>query len=533
MHDWRVHVNDVPVNAYQDKISIKNTQHLTLVGFLNIIDTKGVSNVGGHEDTLFDHFLTHKNASNLFDRGKYVITRDTHANVNASVLKYDKQPADLGKLDPAVFAAALEDCKMFFRPLHDCCPILPFEELSFVPDTSPGFKYKIAGCKSKIHALDKFGAEIRSAWNTLHLEKIPVLWKQASKIELLKSSKVDKGDLRGFTCPPLDYLLCCMRMNHSFNEKSHQYAADFNSFITRVGYVLQRGGFSRLLKRHDRPNCFVGEGDADKYDSNMADWLFYNIVLPVRYACWDKQGMSEDEWWDRQVWYYEQKVDSYILLPSGQIVQKHTGNPSGQDSTGDDNGIVHTFVVCYTWRSFYGRSLYEDRDICRLDLYSDDHIFSCPLEFDRFADYNQRAAMYALFGISLSKEKDLVTRSPEGHTFLGPKAVLYRDQWVPVYNRDKVLCAALKMEKKFDQPVLVGRIISLLLNVPFDVEAFSLLREYAFDLYSKCGSIVLPTDSAPDLPVKWLYSVPSLSEVRAFWMGFEDKRPKRVPAPRF
>lgn len=533
MQDWRKFVNSKPVNAFQERISIKEPKYLRIVGYFNCIDTKGVSNVGGHEDSLFSNFLAFKKKQDLFDRTKYVVTRDTHANVNASVLKYDKEPADFSKLDPATFAAALEDCKMFFRPLHDSCPILEYNDLSFVPDTSPGFKYKRAGCKSKIHALDKFGAEIRSAWNTLHVEKTPVLWKQASKIELLKSSKVDCGDLRGFTCPPLDYLLCCMRMNSSFNEKSHDYAADFNSFITRVGYVLQRGGFSRLLKRHDRPGCFVGEGDADKYDSNIADWIFYNIVLPVRYVCWDKKGMSEDEWWQRQLWYYEQKVKSFILLPSGQIVQKDTGNPSGQDSTGDDNGIIHAFILCYTWRDFYKRSLYEDRDVCRLDLYSDDHVFSCPFEFDRFASYQERAASYALFGVQLSKAKDLVTTSPEGHTFLGPKAIKYRGEWVPLYNRDKVLCAALKMEKKFEPPVLVGRIISLLLNAPFDEDAFSLLREYAFDLYKSCGSIVLPVDSSPDLPPKWLYTVPSLSEVRAFWMGYEDKRPKRVPAPRF
>lgn len=532
LHDWQRFVNKEPIHAFQKRIAIQETKFMEIIGYLNLIDSKGVSNVGGHMDTGFHQYLLNKN-TDLFDREKYVITSDTHANVNASVLKYDKEPAQKAKLDGQRFCDALEDCKMFFRPLHDACPIEPYENLSVVPDTSPGVKFRVAGCKSKIHALDKFGPEIKSAWDTIHREDIHVLWKQASKIELLKREKVNNGDLRGFTCPPLDYLLCCMRMNHSFNEKCHEYAGDFNSFITRVGYVLQRGGFSRLLARHDRPGCFVGEGDATKYDSNMADWLFYDIVLPVRYTCWDKEGMSSEEWWQRQMKYYEEKVHSYILLPSGQVVLKHTGNPSGQDSTTDDNGIVHVFILCYTWRTLFNRSLYEDRDICRLDLYSDDHIFSVPDEFGRFASYEERAAVYILFGIELSREKDLVTRTPEGHTFLGPKAVLFRNTWVPVYNRDKVLCAALKIEKHFSQPVLVGRLVSLLLNTPFDLEAFTLLREYAFWLYAKCGSIVLPVDSAPDLPVKWLYSVPSLGEVRAFWMGFEDKRPKRVPAPRF
>lgn len=497
---------------------------MEIIGYLNTIDTKGKTNIGGHDDLLFNAFSDFKEFT--FEKDKYVITRDTHNNVNDSVMKYDKTHPSKESLDPDLFRLALEDTEMFYRPLHDSCKILQENEIEYVANTSPGFKYRSAGCVSKLHAMDRFDDEILSGWDRGHVDEIPPLWKQAAKVELLKKEKVFKGDLRGFTCPPMDYLFCCMRMNNDFNSKCHSMAPDFTNSVQRVGYVLQRGGFTHLLKRHHRDSCLCGEGDAVKWDSNLPEYLFMDVVLPVRFACWDKKGMSEEEWWKRQRWYYRNKVHSYILLPSGQIVLKHTGNPSGQDSTTDDNCIMHTFILCYAWRKLFGRSLYEDRIEARFDLYADDHIWSIPEKFKRFASFEVRKEIYALFGVELSREKDLVTSSPEGHTFLGPKAELQGHSFVPVYNREKIMCAALHMEHKYPLDVQIGRIISLMLNCAFDRYAFEHLRSYAFYLFDRCHKITLPDDVDMDLPLKWLETIPSISEVRAFWMGYEDKRPK-------
>lgn len=493
--------------------------HLDVVGFYTNIETKGKVNRGGKIDPLFLDFHD-RTCSCPFDKTKYCVTADTHENVNASVRKYNKE-SRFEILDDDLYTLALEDTKRFYGPLLSSCRILSFDELEYVPSTNPGVKYKLAGCKSKEQALDSFRDQIGGAWDVHHLRRVPCLWKQAAKIELLKTSKVREGDLRGFTCPEIDYLFACMRMNGDFNNKSHMLADQFGNSIMRVGYSLQNGGFTRLCLRHDRLNCLCGEGDAVKWDSCLHEKLF-GVVKAVRFACWDGEGMSPEEWWARQDWYYENKVHSFILLPSGQIVQKHTGNPSGQESTTDDNCIMHTFILCYAWRLLFGRSLYDDRDLARFDIYADDHIWSVPAQFAKWADFETRRAIYAKFGVTLSKEKDLVTNSVEGHTFLGPTARLQAGTWVPVFPRDKALCAVFQMERDYPLDIQIGRVLSIMVNVCFDRPAFDILREYAFYLLDICKKVTFPDDlDLGFMSLDWLRRIPSHSEVVKFWLGLE------------
>lgn len=285
--------------------------------------------------------------------------------------------------------------------------------------------------------------------------------------------------------------------------------------------MLQRGGFTRLFKRHDRPHCKVGEGDCEKFDANIAEFL-YHVSKTVRYHCWDKRGMTQEEWWTRQNWYFENKCYSFILLPSGQIILKITGNDSGQESTTDDNGIFHTFTLCYGWRKLFQCSLYSVRDEQRIDLYADDHEFSVTAPFLRFADFDERFAFYKDLGLTLSKAKDLVTDSVEGHTFLGPKATVIDGRIVPIYNRDKVLCSVLNMEHTYSTDVQIGRVISIMLNCVFDRPVFDYLRGYCYYLLELShGKITLPEDLASELRASWLKSIPSAGEVEAFWLGNE------------
>ena len=521
MKDWRDFLNEAPVSSYQKKISIlEPMKNVDVVGYYAMSETKGRSNYGGKNDPIFLDYLNRTGENVPFDREKYCVTADTHQNVNASVRKYDRE-SKFPVIDDVLYKQALEDTKRFYGPLRGKCRILSFDELEYVPSTNPGVKYKLAGCRSKEQALDSYRDQIEKAWELHHVLKVPCLWKQAAKIELLKMAKVKEGDLRGFTCPEIDYLFCCMRMNGDFNVRTHAYADKFDTMISRVGFTLQNGGFTRLCNRHDRKDCHVGEGDAWKWDSCLDEELF-QVCKEVRFDCWDKEGMSADEWWARQDWYYENKVHSYILLPSGQIVLKHTGNPSGQDSTTDDNCIMHTFIICYAWRKLFGRSLYDDRFEARFDIYADDHVWSVPEKFKKWADFDTRRKIYDEFGVKLSKEKDLVTHSIEGHTFLGPTARLIDGTWCPVFNRDKALCAAFKMDHDFPVDIQVGRILSIMINVCFDRPAFDLLRDYAFYLLELCKTITFPDDlDLGFLSINWLKRVPSHTEVVDFWLGRE------------
>lgn len=450
-----------------------------------------------------------------FDNNAWHVACSTHEGVNKSILKYDKlYPAEISDED---FKTVMGDLRGFFYKLKDKCPIIPFNDVMINPDAVTGLvAQKWFDICKKDEAVMAMMPYFEYFWDHAHEENYPWLWKQAGKVELLKLQKLLNIDIRGFTIIPFDAFLSTARMYQAMNEMMCDPGFHRTSPM-KHGVNMTHGGFRHLLREleHNIKVKEVIEGDCIKWDSGMLDRLF-DAVKQIRFFCWDKQGMSVCEWWRRTNYYYQEILESYIGLTTGQVIQKMFGNPSGQTSTTDDNCIGHLFVLCYIWRKTYGQSLYRDfRSKVNIAIYADDHIIVSEKSLG-FGDFKRRQSGYRELGCDLSPEKDLVTDSFEGHTFLGLTArwdpIL--KTYVPNFSALKALNTLGKYEKTYNVSQVFDRVTTLLLLVAFDNDLFDVVYDYAHFLQDKYPF---------ELSCK---KIPTAPMCHAFWLCYEANQPE-------
>lgn len=232
----------------------------------------------------------------------------------------------------------------------------------------------------------------------------------------------------------------------------------------------------------------------------------------VRYYCWDKRGMTSAEWWERRTYIIRCNCNTFIISPTGQVLQKECGEPSGTMSTTDDNCIFHLIILCYGWKVCTRASLYKSygRDFTG-GIYGDDHLFGIARD-SGFLSLKIRQAIYNMFGARLSVEKDSVTDDPVGHTFLGYKCEVVDGNYVPTFDTTKILNACEKSDRRYTPEILVQRVVSyMFLSVYSPLhdgqDVFTLLRHYALSLKETYGLVGVV--------------IPTRSEAQAYWLGTE------------
>jgi len=442
-----------------------------------------------------------------YNHDAFHVSCSTHEGVNKTVLKYDKPyPNPVSAFEKK---RAIYDVKQFFRKLKDKCPIIPFDDVMVNPDAVTGLvAQKWFDICKKDEALMKMMPYFEKFWEVAHLENYPWLWKQAGKVELLKLQKLIDVDIRGFTIIPFDAFLATARMYQAMNEAMCT-PEFYRTSPLKHGLNMTHGGFrSLLIELSSRiQELEVIEGDCVKWDSGMIDDLFA-CIKEIRFFCWDKKGMSEKEWWQRTNYYYQEIMESYIGLTTGQVLQKMFGNPSGQTSTTDDNCIGHLYVLCDFWRQRYGCSLFEDyRNKINLAIYADDHLIVAEKSL-KFGEFEPRQMGYKKHGCDLSREKDLVTDTFEGHTFLGLTAT-WNEQlktYVPKFSALKTLNTLEKYECSYTIEQVFDRAVTLLLLVSFDFDTFKVVEDYLDYLQDK-------------YPLQLAHrKIPTLGGCHSFWL---------------
>lgn len=474
---WWKFLSPSCVNQFAPVINDTHCSHVSSIGFLPFCQTLKYTKWSEKIDLDWKRFCSLKNVE--YDDDAYHVSSSSHSRVNATVLKYDKLcPPNISEKE---FWQDIFDLKLFFAPLRDKCSILARDDVKVNPDAVPGYILsKFFGIRNKEEACSYMLDYIDYFWNYSHHENYPWLWKQSGKVEMLKKAKLDKDDIRGFTIIPFEAFVYTARLCQDMNEKMCE-----KEFISvspiKHGINLSRGGFRSLIRElsHGLSEYDVIEGDCVKWDSGMLDNLF-EAILHIRYFCWDKKGMDEQEWWLRMRYSYSNIRESFIGLTTGQVVQKMFGNPSGQTSTTDDNCIGHLFVLCHAWRKLYNRSLFFDyhRKV-NIALYADDHVI-CAEKSLNFGSFPLRRAEYNSLGCDLSPEKDLVTSDFEGHTFLGLTARWHPDLklFVPTFSRVRALNTLSKYESRYSIEQVFDRASVILYLTCFDDLTFSQVYAY-------------------------------------------------------
>lgn len=507
---------------------IDRAEHIDLIGF---VKPSGCNGGPVWEKNFVDREFEYYRQTHPieFDDRAYNVIRDTFVGVNKSVLKYDN-PEGI-QVPPDIWEASLAAVKRQLSFLEGQCVILPMGQVEIVKSTSPGYVYtSTLGCKTKEEAVRKHFSLVAWFWFRAHIEQYPVLWKQSGKVELAKRAKLDNNDIRGFTVSPVDLNVSLACMNDDFDKKLLQYGNAFERTSSRYGMVMQHGGFSAYWQwmAQGRPaGSRFTSSDVDKFDAAFKRALF-EAEMQVRFMAWDKKGITVEEWWERMNYYYQETIESYIVLPTGQVVQKHTGNPSGKKGTTVSNIIGHMLVkeVAFRYQTGLGASPLAEREKkehVRDSVYGDDGNDSVSPKYAPYYDFTHRSRAYSLFRWTLSQTKDVDTGVPLGHTWLGKLVGMWNGHYVPIVKPDKVLCSLRNLEARAISPgVRYVRALALLVESTFTEPLQTWLRAYVHHLFDQgAAAKVVGKDRLAFGP--WLTSVPTHEDCVRFWLGQEAR----------
>lgn len=422
-----------------------------------------------------------------YDDSLYFVSNPTHFSVHKAALKYDvpvKEPSDF---DQKIHREAYSDLLDFFSTLKGKCGIIPLDEVDYNPDATVAFCVQNFGVRTKDEAVALCWDYIQQFNETAHLLEYPTLWKLFGKIEHLNHLKIEGGDIRSILTIPVELFFSLASLSQDLNER--MCLEDFfNTTPSKHGVNLLHGGFTSLFNKLEfQDEFFTVQGDCSKWDSRCMPFLL-QICKRLRFDCWDKEGMSVQEWQQRMDYYYDQIINTRFVTSTGEVFQKFLGQPSGTTSTTDDNIIMHLYVLCYIWRKLFGKSLYvEHGSKVRMAIYADDHVFTLRPERSEFASFEVRKALYDHFGLILKLDDDLVTNSLEGHTFLGLTARKILGRYRPVFKRSRILNAVGKyaVGKPFTPAQKFDRAQVYMLLATFDLPTWEFLHSYCAHLKSK------------------------------------------------
>lgn len=460
------------------------------------------------------------------DLNLYNVRRDTFKGSVTALLKYDL-PEGEPILDIPIVRAAINDVKRDYSSLEGKGRIKQLAEVRINPQGSSGVAFKRMKLDHRVDVIAQEPGMLEWFWENAHLLDLPVLWKEFGKVELLKVGK----PIRGISNPPVDFHMSSAAMNQHTNELASEYGAKVVDQPFGPGMSLQGGGLNRYVEWLAAELGKITSSDADRWDSRIRR-LFMMIIIELRYYFWDKKGMSTEEWFQRQNYYYAQKIFTYLVASNGQVFMKMFGNPSGQDSTTYDNTWIHNFVKYYIFRKNTGIGADPNgyaimKRHYRFKLYGDDNNEKVLPPYDQYFTFERRDAAYKELGMILSPDKDVESDSPTGHVWLG-KTIRYDAEscaWVGEVNSNKILCSLKNLESQnMETEIVYMRAIALMVEATWTEPLQAYMRKYVHMLYERQNKLAVERG---DLD-KWFIAVPPLEMCKNFWLGRESSIPTEV-----
>jgi len=474
----------------------------------------GKTHIDNKVDPLIRDVMQEYHMFEEFDDSAFQRIRSTHFGANKGILKYS------GPLGPPAFPMEqLSEARWLmyrmYAPYERTCEVISEDEVTLKLDSHCGYEYRSLGFKNKGEVLKNPHAkkEVEESW---YYPDHPSIFKCSFKDgELLKKKKVESNDGRVFIVADIKFLYAQTRLFHNVHELLVKLSQD-PKFPLKIGFCFQHGGFSRLMEILRSFN-FIVEGDVSKWDSSMWEFVTFFVIYPLLTRLFKPNHYCSQEEYEWRTWHISNDcTHSIIVMPSGQVLVKHRGNPSGHLLTGDFNCIWHHFNQCLIY------VLADKQQDLKRDqwwLLGDDHIFGTNTE--EIANFENRRLVYDGMGSELNKEKDLVSNSVLGHTFLGFTAQ-YDAKYgriVPVFNIEKALCSALKPGGSVTPALRYARLTGLRILTIFS-PGYDLIKCLARRCYESGYVIDEPTDVEAEM-VKFLLSWPSDEVIERLWLGFE------------
>lgn len=302
------------------------------------------------------------------------------------------------------------------------------------------------------------------------LNPLTAIWTSSLKRELRPLEKLKK--IRTFTASPVEHSLACNVACLDFNERFYASHSRTWSFVGCSPYYR---GFHQLYTRLSKhPNAY--ELDESQFDSSLFRAALegqrdirFALLLPALRTDATQLYLKN---------IYDQIIESVIVLDTGLVVQKSTGNPSGSANTIVDNTMILYRLFAYAWLLLAKENCPEMMSYdafhsnVEAALNGDDNSFTTSDLVRDWFNPTRIARVWSEIGVT-TNSPCMEPRPLSEISFLSSEFKLTRAApgpfakepavWLPMPERDKVLCSLVYGIKK---------------QISVDIR-FTLLRAYA------------------------------------------------------
>jgi len=274
-----------------------------------------------------------------------------------------------------------------------------------------------------------------------NVDRIVPIWCGSQKNEMRSLEKLQLNKVRTFTAAPIEHTVALNRLCLDMNNK---FYAGFNDSWSFVGSTKYLCGWDRLYRRLNKhPNAF--ELDESDYDASLQA-LFLLGQRDIRWSMLAAEFHTGENW-NRMQAVYQSIIHSVVVLETGELIQKHTGNPSGCGNTISDNTMILYRLFAYAWLKLCplemrSRVIFEDNVEAALN--GDDNTFTCSdLVVGWFNPTNIRK-IWTEIGVT-TKTPCETARPLSETTFLSQSFHYDQDNevWLPKPETERVLCSLL------------------------------------------------------------------------------------------
>lgn len=439
--------------------------------------------------------------------GKFITTTDVTYNVvdanrDAGYLNFSKYNKVGPVLDDTLVQLTSGMMKEVYGPIMEnsrltegydnLCSFLDLKSSGGYPWTTLWQEKKMITDHRFITYFNKFMADIQSGVHRW------VLFVNIVKEELKPILKLLLNKVRVFTAAPVEMTLLGYYLFLDQNDKLIQ--ASRRNLRSRkylspvcIGINKFNGGWDNLYASLVDDEFSVGYAcDISEWDSGCFELLFTEIYK-LRQSCLLDQSVATV---NAMRAYFTNLVHTVVVLDDGDIVQKHTGNCSGQVNTITDNSLILTWMWFYawlvckpiatpnTWKQFQSE--------IRLYVCGDDSLMSIR---SGVSEYFNPKTFGRVFGQCRMGFKFTSLQPEPIHelSFCSMSFVQYKEKWIPVPEYSKVISSLVCKNRTDTNRTILLRALALRLEAYFCYEARAVIDAIVLDLLNDPQTFEEPT----------------------------------------
>jgi len=424
----------------------------------------------------------------------------TYSSTLESFRKWDELPFQLNlppEIKRMLIEIAVQDLKELGCTWVDLGKLYCAKMWTAV-DSSPGrLAKKVFGVKSKFELLQVLG-EGTIARLAFESKSIP-LSSLVDKKERQTFEKINNKEVRTFVTSPFESLVVGKWLFEPFQISLMMNRSKYNFY--RVGQKYNDGHFHSMFEELDDFENKI-EVDCRRWDRTFSPEMARLVLEVLIHLVPEKHREEWRQHAERYVKYGYEHV--YVLLPNGQVVVMHNGQPSGCATTTIFNTIAHYLIWVldaviekYSTKQMYVRCVGDDNLTAHFKPYTVDDI----------------KRIYARCGF-MAKDTTKCQTKIDQLTFL---AFTYHEKDKRItFDRNRLLCS-YQFRKFPTNEMKRSSFISTLVNfaylVPWDEEAFNFFA-YCHAKYTKYFI---------DNHYKFVnIAYPSITHVREWWCGARE-----------